>query len=112
MLLFKKRFLDAIRSGAKTQTVRLWKHRRMKVGQRSYIPGVGYIGIDAVDQVELDELTDADARLDGFENVAVLREELETLYGDRLEAGEGIYRVRFHVLPEELQQKESGTDQN
>jgi hypothetical protein len=105
MLLFKKKFLDAIRDGQKTQTIRLWKFRRMKVGQRSYIPGVGYIGVDAVDQVELGELTDDDARLDGFADMAALQSELETLYADRLDAGEGVFRVRFHVLPPELQHK-------
>ena len=108
MLLFKKRFLDAIRCGEKTQTVRLWKHRRMKVGQRSYIPGVGYIRVDAVDRVELEELTDDDAWLDGFADLAALHEELHSLYGDRLAAGEGIYRVRFHVLPAEQQVKQTG----
>ena len=38
----------------------------MKSGQRSYIPGIGYIRITAVDQVEIDDLTDEDAQLDGF----------------------------------------------
>ncbi len=55
MLLFKKKFLDAIRSGQKTQTVRLWKWRKMKPGQRSYIPGAGYIQIATVDEVALDQ---------------------------------------------------------
>ena len=66
MLLFKKKFLPAIRSGQKTQTIRLWKHRRMRAGQRSYIPGAGHVRLTAVDEVRLDELTDADARPDGF----------------------------------------------
>ena len=66
MLLFKKRFLDAIRSGRKTQTIRLWRHRKMRAGQRSYIPGAGYIRIDAVEEVQLADLTDDDARPDGF----------------------------------------------
>ena len=39
VLLFNKRFLPAIRCGQKTQTIRLWRHRRMRAGQRSYIPG-------------------------------------------------------------------------
>jgi hypothetical protein len=55
MLLFKKKFLPAIRSAAKTQTIRLWPFCRMKPGQRSYIPGAGYIRILAVDKVELGE---------------------------------------------------------
>ncbi len=47
MLLFKKAFLPAIRAGRKTQTVRLWKHRRMRTGQQSYIPGAGHIEVEA-----------------------------------------------------------------
>ena len=46
MLLFKKKFLPAIRAGEKTQTIRLWKFRHLRSGQRSYIPGVGYIRIN------------------------------------------------------------------
>lgn len=30
MLLFKRKFLSAIRAGEKTQTIRLWKYRRMR----------------------------------------------------------------------------------
>ena len=66
MLLFKKRFLPAIRSGEKTQTIRLWKYCRMRAGQRSYIPGVGYIRVTAVDEVRLEALSDDDARPDGL----------------------------------------------
>ena len=66
MLLFKKKFLPAIRRGEKTQTIRLWKHRRLKAGQRSYIPGVGPIRVTAVDQIDLGQLGEEDARADGF----------------------------------------------
>lgn len=103
MLLFKKKFLDAIRRGEKTQTLRLWKHRRMKSGQRSYIPGVGYIRVDEVVPVALDELTEADARLDGFESAEALRSEIHRLYPDELARGYQAYRVRFTVLPEDQQ---------
>ena len=101
MLLFKKKFLDAIRSGEKTQTIRLWKHRMMRAGQRSYIPGVGYIRITAVDAVDIEALTDADAKPDGFSSAEALRNELRTIYGDRLAAGYGAFRVLFQVLPQE-----------
>ena len=97
MLLFKKKFLPAIRAGEKTQTVRLWKHRRMKPGQRSYIPGAGYIQIDSVDEVQLDELTDDDARRDGFANVELLRSEIVQLYRDQLTDGYRAYRIIFHA---------------
>lgn len=98
MLLFKKKFIEAIRQGQKTQTVRLWKYKRMKPGQRSYIPGVGYIRITEVDQVAIDDLTDEDARLDGFETADLLRAELKNIYAEKLAGGYQAYRVRFFIL--------------
>ena len=95
MLLFKKKFLPAIRSGQKTQTIRLWKHRRMRTGQRSYIPGVGPIRLIAVDRVELAQLTDADARPDGFDSADLLRAEIAQLYPEQLADGHQAYRIRF-----------------
>ena len=95
MLLFKKQFLVAIRQGEKTQTIRLWKHRRMKAGQRSYIPGVGHIRLLAVEEVELDRLTDDDAVPDGFATAEELRAEIARLYPERLAAGYRAYRIRF-----------------
>ena len=106
MLLFKKRYLRAIRAGQKTQTIRLWKYRRMRPGQRSYIPGAGYIRITAVDQVQLDELTDQDARPDGFETADQLRAEIAQLYCKQLAAGHRAYRIAFHLLPDEQQKKQ------
>jgi len=105
MLLFKKKFLAAIRSGEKTQTIRLWKHRMMRTGQRSYIPGAGYVSIDCVEQVELESLTDADAIPDGFATAALLRQELDTLYADKIAAGYQAYRVVFHLLDQSQQHK-------
>ena len=105
MLLFKKKFLDAIRSGRKTQTIRLWSVCRFRAGQRSYIPGVGYIRITAVDRVPLNELTEPDAVLDGFASLAELRAELESLYVKQLKSGSNVYRVRFAILPPEEQHK-------
>jgi hypothetical protein len=95
MLLFKKKFLPAIRNGEKTQTIRLWKHRRMKAGQRSYIPGVGHIRLTAVEEVELDKLTDADALPDGFQTADELRAEIARLYPQQLAAGHRAYRIVF-----------------
>jgi hypothetical protein len=104
MLLFKKKFLPAIRAGEKTQTVRLWKHRRMRAGQRSYIPGAGYIQITAVDEVLLPDLSDEDARRDGFETADALRAEISALYPEQLQQGYKAYRVLFEVVPDAGQQ--------
>jgi hypothetical protein len=105
MLLFKKKFLPAIRSGQKTQTIRLWEHRRMRGGQRSYIPGAGYIRVTAVDEVQLDQLGDADALPDGFRTADELRAEIARLYPQQLAAGHRAYRIVFQLLPAEEQKK-------
>ena len=97
MLLFKKKFLEPIRQGTKTQTIRLWKHRMMRTGQRSYIPGIGAIHVTSVEAVEIDHLTDADALPDGFANAEALRHELQNIYGSKLAAGYQAFRVCFQV---------------
>ena len=101
MLLFKKKFLQAIRAGEKTQTIRLWKHRRMRAGQRSYIPGVGPIRVTFVEEVELERLGDANARPDGFASADQLRSEIARLYPQQLAAGYRAYRIVFELAREE-----------
>jgi hypothetical protein len=113
MLLFKKKFLPLIRAGEKTQTIRLWKHRRMRCGQRSYIPGAGYIHVSTVEEFELDDLTEADAQRDGFESVEALRRELAELYAEQLREGHRVFRVRFELIPtppEKLKGREPASD--
>jgi len=105
MLLFKKKFLDAIRSGKKRQTIRVWKHRRMRSDQRSFIPGVGYIHILAVDPVKLESLTNEDARLDGFASAAEMLTEIRELYAEQVAAGLQAYRIRFEICSAELQER-------
>jgi hypothetical protein len=105
MLLFKKKFLAAICEGRKTQTIRLWRYARMRSGQRSYIPGAGYIRITAVEEVRLEALTDADARPDGFDTADQLREEIARLYPQQLADGHRAFRIVFHLLPPEEQKK-------
>jgi hypothetical protein len=105
MLLFKKKFLPAIRSGEKTQTIRLWKFRHMRTGQRSYIPGVGHIRITLVEPVEIESLTDADAIPDGFSTAAALQHELRTIYGDKLAQGHKAFRIAFECVKEESRAK-------
>ncbi len=101
MLLFKKQFLPAIRRGEKTQTIRLWKHRRMRPGQRSYIPGAGRIRIASVEEVAIDQLPDADALPDGFQTAEELRHQIALLYPDHLSRGYRAYRIAFQLLQQE-----------
>ena len=101
MLLFKKKFLPAIRTGQKTQTIRLWRWRMMRSGQRSYIPGAGYIRIELVEQVELEQLTDADAIPDGFATAESLRNEIHELYAERIAKGYKAFRVVFSLMEQQ-----------
>jgi hypothetical protein len=105
MLLFKKKFLDAIRRGEKTQTIRIWKVVRIRAGQRSYIPGAGYIRIESVEPVELAALSEEDALRDGFPSAEQLRLEIDRLYPGGLVDGHRPYRIRFRLLPPEEQKK-------
>ena len=76
MLLFKKKFLELIASGAKRQTVRVWPKRRLRAGQREFVPGLGRIRITAFEPVRPEALTDEDALLDGFASRGALLAEL------------------------------------
>ena len=105
MLLFKKKFLDQIRRGEKTQTIRLWNYRRMRSGQRSYVPGVGYIAIVSVEPVELTKLTDDEATRDGFPSAKLLRDEICTLYTEEKRENLTPFKVCFSVYPPEEQQE-------
>ena len=97
VLLFKKKFLPAIRSGHKRQTLRFWKWRLTRAGQRSYIPGVGHIVIEQVEEVRLEDLTEADAVADGFATLEELRTALAELYPAQEAAGRKLFRVRFSL---------------
>jgi len=94
MLLFKKKFLDPIRSGAKCQTVRVWPTRRLRPGQAEFVPGLGRIRVTAFEAVRPADLSEEDARLDGFESRETLLAELRALYGDRLDSLP-CFRIRF-----------------
>lgn len=53
----------------------------MKIGERAYSPGIGYLKIESVDVIpRLESLTDADARADGFPSAAEMRRVLRELY--------------------------------
>ncbi len=99
MILLKKKFLEAVRSGAKRQTIRVWPKRRLKAGQGEFIPGLGRIRITAFEPVRPEDLTEQDARLDGFASREALLAELRALYGADL-ATVPCFRIRF-VWPAE-----------
>ncbi|KPK49383.1 MAG: hypothetical protein AMK72_04665 [Planctomycetes bacterium SM23_25] len=100
MLLMKKAFFEAIRSGRKTVTLRCWRHQRVAPGQVHTVPGLGKVRIESVEAVRLSSVTDADAAADGFRSVAELRKALKKMYPSlRRAGGRGqVYAVRFTFL--------------
>jgi len=100
MILLKRKFLDLVRQGKKRQTIRLWPKRRLRPGQREYIPGLGRIRITAFERVTPADLSEEDARLDGFDSREALLAELRALYGGRLD-GAPCFRIRFTYPIEE-----------
>ena len=98
-LFFKKPLQDAIRDGRKRTTIRRWREGKpgVRAGQRVYSPGLGWVTIEHVERVELETLRDADARADGFDDVAGLRKVLLSLYPEHGADGKGWFRVAFAV---------------
>ena len=97
-LFFKKRFQEAIRAGIKRTTIRRWNKPMARAGERAWSPGLGFLHIEAVEAVDLDKLSDADALTDGFETVAALKDALHQLFPDHASDAKQWFRVRF-ALP-------------
>ena len=101
MLLMKKQFFDAIRTGRKTSTIRYWRRAIVAAGSVHNIRGLGRIRIDRVRTVTLGELTAADARDDGFETLAALKRALREMYPARRRGNcRRLYQIHFTFLPE------------
>ena len=102
-LLFKREFFDAIRSGAKTTTVRYWRPShagRFQVGQLLRPPFLdGRLRVEAVEPIRLTDLTDGDASADGFADLDVMLARLRELYPELLSPapppGRRLFRIRF-----------------
>jgi hypothetical protein len=98
-LFFKKPLQLALRAGRKRTTIRRWPSERpaLRAGQRVFSPGLGWLLIDAVEAVDLAALADDDARADGFETVARLRQVLASVYPHHRADGKHWFRVCFRV---------------
>lgn len=97
LLLFQKRFLEAIRTGEKKTTIRRWSRPRVQPGRRAFSPGLGWISIENVDEVKLRDLDDTDARADGFDSARQMRRELKRIYPRIKADGKCWFRIRFRI---------------
>lgn len=109
-LFFKKRFQDAIRANLKTTTIRRWAKPLLQAGQQAFCPGLGWLAIEAVDVVRLDELGEDDAKSDGFPTSAAMKRLLKELYPSHATDGKQWFRVRFRL--EKLYRRRSNRAEN
>ena len=91
-MLFSKRLRDGVRSGAITQSVRIWISPRVRAGAR-YKMEEGSIEIDSIEPIGFPDITPELARQSGFLGV------LDLLKVAKHGKGENIYLVRFHYIP-------------
>jgi hypothetical protein len=101
-ILFKRQFIDAIRRGEKTTTLRRWKSCHLSAGSRASAPGVGWLKILSCEEINLQDLTASDAQADGFASLSELLTTLGKIYPDHKTDGRRWFRVVFHPEDQEL----------
>lgn len=96
-MLIKDAVLERIKSGEITVLFRRWSRPGAKAGGTQMTQG-GVIGIDAVEQVEPDDITELNAREAGFASVAEVLSHLS--YRE-----DPIYRIRVYFAGEDPRKK-------
>ena len=89
-MLFPQRFLTGLADGSVTLAFRRWRRPAAKAGGRQRTP-VAELAIDAVDEVAVDDLTEADARRAGYADLDELLAELARHPDGTL------YRIELHL---------------
>ena len=94
MLLFKKAFFAGLQSGAITLTFRRWQKPHVRAGGRYRCHPIGVLEVDAISQVPVAAITEADAIAAGFPTRAALVAYLAEL--GPLDDTTPVYRVVLH----------------
>ena len=94
MLLFKKPFWPGLESGAITLTFRRWQKPHVRPGGRYRCHPIGVLEVDAIDEVPVSAITDADAHAAGFAS----RESLVAYLAElgSLDESTRVFRVALH----------------
>jgi hypothetical protein len=89
-VLFKRHVLDGLADGTISLAFRRWARPRVRAGSRLRT-AIGVLAVDAVDELEMADITEDDARRAGFASRSDLLEDLATQRDGR------VYRVSLHV---------------
>lgn len=82
-MMFAKPLRERVRSGEITTSVRIWLTPRVKVGGR-YPLLDGFIEVTRLQEVDLDDVTEAMAREGGFESLEALMKTARHGRGERV----------------------------
>ena len=104
MLLFPKKYITMIRLGRKTTALRVAGYSHWHVGQRAFVPTVGYVVFDRVERADFVKLTDDDIRRIGCDSREELWTELLNEYSEQ-DILKRLWRIDFHILPLEEQER-------
>jgi hypothetical protein len=106
-LIFKARFIPLILNGSKTQTIRARNTTRegdlVQARCRYHEPAFGILRVTAVTAMKRSELSETDAKADGFDTLADLQKTLKQLYPQLSSASE-LFRIQFEYMgtPEQI----------
>ena len=96
-LEFKEKYLKSLLSGKKRATIRT--STNLKPGDIVFVHCggkiIGKAEVNSVEEKFVEELTEEDAKADGFSNLKELKRELKKLYGDV----DRFYIIRFTLRP-------------
>jgi len=105
-LMFKKEYSEGIVKGSKTSTIRLSSSLK-KGDEVEVVAGRVRLGIARIEGIEVKkvhELTDEDARTDGFENKEELVKALKKIYGKRITDKTEVKLIRFRMIKGDKEQ--------
>jgi hypothetical protein len=88
-MTFTKRLHPGIVAGEITQTLRIWKHLRARVGARYPFDGGGQIEVTRIQEIDLSDVTPDMARRQGFAGL------VDLLKIARHGAGERVFLIDF-----------------
>src|SRR6202161_3055012 len=91
-MVFTKRLREGVRRGEITCSIRIWKRLQVKAGSR-YQMEDGFIEVDSIEQIGLQEITQMLARESGFLGV------VDLLKVAKHGKGDNIYLIRFRYIP-------------
>ena len=95
-MLFDREQHAGLRDGSITMTFRRWSRPQARAGGRYRLDAAGVMEVDSVDIVRARDVSDDEARLSGFRDLATLMAFLRARRA--LAPGDAIYRVTFRYV--------------